>query len=69
MEQNSQDKNYDSFPEDRDAPHITERRSLFKEFYKKFHCQIDLVLFVLVSLSTLITVSFSLYIVIVNLKY
>ncbi|MEO8665676.1 MAG: hypothetical protein ABI462_09285 [Ignavibacteria bacterium] len=66
MEQTSQDKKNEHFPEDRDAPYIKEQTTFLKNFYRKFHTQIDYFVLALISLSTLVTVSLSLYIMFVK---
>ncbi len=52
------------FPEDREAPVI---KSSFAEFYESHEKVIDFTLFALISAMTLVTVSFSIYII--SVKY
>jgi hypothetical protein len=65
MEDNSEPQSHTHFPEDRDAPHI-QNKSFFKRFYEKHKNPVDYVVLGLISLSTLVTVSLSIYIIVVK---
>ncbi|HMS64319.1 MAG TPA: hypothetical protein PKD83_03595 [Ignavibacteria bacterium] len=54
------------FPEDKDAPVYSSQKSFFSEFYHKNRKIIDLLSFGLIVITTFLTVSFSVYIVIVK---
>ncbi len=51
------------FREDRDAPGI-QKKSFVKEFYERHRISVDYVVLALISISTLTTVSLSIYIII-----
>ena len=63
MEENTENQNISHFPEDRDAPQFTEKRSFFKNLNSKHKKTFDLIIFLVISLMTLTTVSLSIYIV------
>jgi hypothetical protein len=54
------------FPEDHDAPALNLKKSFLREFYEKYHRPVDYLVFGLLSISTLVTVSFSIYIIAVK---
>lgn len=54
------------FPEDPSSVNISDRRSFIKDLYYRNKRETDLVLFIMLLLLTLFTVSFSVYIVIVK---
>ena len=64
MTENTDNHNISHFPEDRDAPEPLQKRWFFSEFYSKHKNPVDLMIFILISVMTLTTVSMSLYIVI-----
>lgn len=63
MEDNTENQNMSHFPEDRDAPQSLEKRSFLKNLYSKHKKIFDLMIFLVISLMTLTTVSLSIYIV------
>ncbi|HMS33936.1 MAG TPA: hypothetical protein PKC91_07610 [Ignavibacteria bacterium] len=63
MEENTENKEMSHFPEDRDAPHSLEKRSFFKNLYWEHKKAFDLMIFLVISLMTLTTISLSIYIV------
>jgi hypothetical protein len=63
MEENTGNQDLSHFPEDRDAPQSKEKRSFFKNLYSKHKKAFDLMIFLVISLMTLTTVSLSIYIV------
>ena len=63
MEDNTENQNMSHFPEDRDAPQSLEKRSFLKYLYSKHKKIFDLMIFLVISLMTLTTVSLSIYIV------
>jgi hypothetical protein len=65
MEENSELQNHQHFPEDGDAPEI-KKKFFFKEFYEKHKNPVDYIVFGLISLSTAVSVSLSIYIIIVK---
>lgn len=64
MEGNKTEPNHHHFPEDKDAPVI--QTSFLKEFYEKNKNPFDYIIFGLITVITLFTVSFSIYIFIVK---
>ena len=64
MAENTDNRNLSHFPEDRDAPEPLHKRWFCSEFYSKHKNPVDLMIFILISVMTLTTVSMSLYIVI-----
>ncbi len=63
MEENRENQDMSHFPEDRDAPQSMEKRSFFKNLYSRHKKTFDLMIFLVISLMTLTTVSLSIYIV------
>ena len=59
-------KSESHFPEDPSAANITVKRSFIKEFYYRNKREADYTFTIVLILTTLITVSFSVYIVIVK---
>ncbi len=63
MEQNFQNKDHNPFPEDKEAPHARTGFFFLKDFYRRYHIQIDCLTFTFMILVTSITVLFSIYII------
>ncbi len=63
----TENNNPDShFPEDPSSVNISVKRSFIKDFYYRNKRETDLVLYLILLLLTILTVSFSVYIVIVK---
>ncbi|MBK8553906.1 MAG: hypothetical protein IPL53_23820 [Ignavibacteria bacterium] len=66
MEVNNGQQNNSHFPEDRDAPVIDQKRSFFRDFYERHKNPVDYLVFLFISVMTLVSVSLSIYIVAVK---
>jgi hypothetical protein len=67
MENNTDQQNYTHFPEDHDAPALIQKKSFLREFYDNYQRPVDYSVFAFISISTLVTVSLSIYII--SVKY
>ncbi len=52
------------FPEDRDAPKDIQKQSFLKRIYERHKKSVDIIVFTLISITTLIAASLSIYIII-----
>ena len=64
MIENTELQGNQHFPEDRDAPEI--HKSFFRRFYEKYKIPVDYLVFGMILVCTLVTVSFSIYIIAVK---